>query len=146
MTLGTRTSDTIATVDVSGPLVGPKKPSAIMLENIERAMQDVADFGAGIATRGFLSGAGGRQPISAIGDRVGDHVVGRVFARPSKGGRRWHTAGVVQVYNEGLSARQGVSLMAAASILEGRLNVMRNVTRQMASRLRKIDLTKGLGG
>jgi hypothetical protein len=132
-----------ASVALSGPFF-TKDPGKTIGENIERLMEEIAKRGAEDARRGFASGSGSRQVISRLGDRVADHVIGRVVARPSKGGRRWHAAGVVQVYNEGLSDVQGRSLMAAASILEGRTNTIRKVARNMGAALRKIDLTKGL--
>jgi hypothetical protein len=132
-----------AAVALSGPFFSGD-PGQKMAENIERLMQEIADRGASDARRGFASGSGSRQLVRELGDRVADHIVGRVVARPSKGGRRWRAAGVVQVYNEGLSGLQGRSLMAAASILEGRQNVIRKVSRSMGQALRRIDLTRGL--
>ncbi len=134
-----------ASVDVSGPLFGPKKPGLQMALNIDRNMMEIAAEGAANARSRYLAGSGGREPVRMLGDRVGDHIIGRTFARPSKGGRRWHEYGVVQVYNEGLSAAQGRSLMAAGSILEGRLNVMRTIAREAGRKLREVDLTKGFG-
>ncbi len=130
-------------LEVTGPLT--KDPAKRMAENIERSMEDIRAEGESTARSRYLSGSGGRDLVRMTGDRVGDHVIGRTHARPSKGGRRWHEYGVVQVYNEGLSGAQGRSLMAAASVLEGRLNVMRAVARQAGQKLRQVDLTKGFG-
>jgi hypothetical protein len=132
-----------ASVALSGPFFAGD-PAKTMAENIEKLMAEIAWRGSQDAQRGFRAGSGGRSPVTALGDRVADHIVGRVVARPSKGGRRWRAAGVVQVYNEGLSGPEGRSLMAAASVLESRLGVIRRVARSMGRALREIDLTKGL--
>lgn len=134
----------IEAVELSGPLFSgdPKKQ---MLANIHAQMVALAESGAEEVRRGFAAGEGGRALITELGDRVADHVVGRTVARPSKGGKRWTGYGVVQVYNEGLSVAGGRSLMAAASILEGRTSTIRTATRRIGSQLRQIDLTKGFG-
>lgn len=132
-----------ASVELSGPLL-TGNPEQVMWENIAAHYEQITQEGAEEARRGFSRGAGGRSPVSALGDRVADHVIGRVVARPSKGGRKWKASGVVQVYNEGLDARQSRSLMAAGSILESRLGVIRGVTRSLGRKLRTVDLTKNL--
>jgi hypothetical protein len=132
----------IMSVELEGPLFAD--PGKKMLANITEQAAQLRDAGAAQARRGYEAGSGGRAPISRLGDRVADHVVGRTVARPSEGGRRWAAHGVIQVYNEGLSVQQGRSLMAAASILEGRTNTMRTIARQIGQKLREIDLTKGL--
>lgn len=131
-------------LEVTGPLVSGN-PAKMMQANIEHLMADIRDRGAEEVRRGFAAGEGGRQEVSGLGGRVADRVIGRVVARPSEGGRRWHASGVIQVYNEGLSGAQSRSLMAAASVLEGRSNIIRNATRRIGSQLRQIDLTKGFG-
>ncbi|HET7182664.1 MAG TPA: hypothetical protein VFI15_10565 [Candidatus Limnocylindrales bacterium] len=131
------------TWDLNGPLFRGD-PSKTMWENIEAHYAELARYGESEARRGFSQSAGGRQAISALGDRVADHVIGRVMARPSRGGRGWRAHGVVQVYNEGLDAAQSRSLMAAGSILEGRMGVIKRVTRDIAGKMRRFDLTKGL--
>lgn len=130
-------------VELSGP-VFDKDPEKVMWQNIEKHYAELARDMAGEAEAGFRRGAADRPLVRLLNDRVADHVIGRVQARPSRGGRRWHAAAVVQVYNEGLSAAQSRSLMAAASRLEGRMRVIRDVTRRGAAKLRQIDLTKGL--
>src|SRR5689334_24089799 len=111
-----------AEVDVSGPLT--KDPAKVMWANIQAHYDQLARDMAQEARQGFLRGSGGRAPVRALGGRVADHVIGRVMARPSRGGRRWHAAAVVQVSNEGLDQKQSRSLMAAASYLEGEMRVI----------------------
>lgn len=139
--------------DVANPLTvefeltGPfftKDPAKTYAENVQELMEKLAREGAEEVRRGFGQGSAGRSPVSALGDRVADHIIGRVVARPSRGGRSWRASGVFQVYAEGMDAKTAKSLMAAGSVLEGRLGVIRRVTRKLASRLRQVDLTKGI--
>lgn len=130
-------------VDLSGPFF-EKNPGETIRQNIERLMGSIAKAGVAEVRRGFAQNQVSRAPISRLGDRVADHIIGRTFARPSEGGRRWHASGVIQVYNEGLSDVQSRSLMAAAASIEGRQNVIRKATREIGQRLRQIDLTEGL--
>jgi hypothetical protein len=130
-------------LDLTGPLF-TRKPGQTIRDNIGALMERLAGVGASETRRGYAAGSGSREPVQALGGRVADRVVGRVVARASHGGRRWHASGVIQVYNEGLSVQQGRSLMAAASVLEGRQNVIRKATREIGRQLRSIDLTAGL--
>lgn len=132
-----------ADVDITGPLF-TKDAEQAMWNNITSHYEQISQEGAEEARRGFARGQGGRSPVSALGDHVSDHIVGRIVARPSRGGRSWRAHGVVQVYAEGLDATQARSLMAAGSILEGRMGVIRTVTRNLARKIRQVDLTKGL--
>jgi hypothetical protein len=90
-----------------------------------------------------MMGAARRAPIRALGDRVADHVIGRVA---SLSGRKWQTAAVVQVLNQGFSGAEGRSLMAAASTVEGETRAIRNVTRQLRSAraVLRANLTQGI--
>jgi hypothetical protein len=75
-------------------------------------------------------GQGDRERIRLLGDRVSDHVIGRV---KSLGGKPWAVTGVVSVNNSGFSPAEGVSLMAAASRVEAQTHAFRRT----ASRLRR---------
>lgn len=133
---------TTARIDFSGPFFR-KDPEKTITENVHKMMEAIADEGATAARAGFAAGSGGRAMIREIGDRVAEHVVGRVEARS---GKPWLRAAVVQVYNEGLSAVEGRSLMAAASEVEYRTHAIRNVTRQLRSArsVLQANLTEGL--
>lgn len=134
-----------AQIDFSGPLFTPDATGKL-LDNIGKMMQAVADEEAAKARAALATGASGRELVRMTRDRVADHVVGRVTARPSKGGRNWKTAAVIQVYNEGLDAAQSRSLMAAASILERKLRVFRSLRSQTrnARPILAANLTAGL--
>lgn len=134
-----------AGIELSGPFF-ERDPGLTLRGNIEKMMASLASEGEAAARRGFSEGEAGRAVISALGDRVADHVVGRVMARPSRGGRAWRASAVVQVYNEGLDAAASRSLMAAASVLEHRLHVIRGLSRTLRSARAVLtaDLTAGL--
>lgn len=120
------------TVDLSGPFF-KGDPGETMLKNLQKMMQALADEGASTARANFLSGSASRRLVSLTGDRVADHVVGRVTARPSKGGRHWVSAAVVQVYNEGLDGPQTRSLMAAGAIVARKTRAISSLTRTIRS-------------
>jgi hypothetical protein len=79
----------------------------------------------------------GRAPISALGGHVADHVIGIV---PDP------TVMVVMVANRGLSAKQAISLMAAAGEVERQSGAFRKAAARLrAARLVNVaELVKGL--
>ncbi len=101
------------TVDLSGPFF-TRDPGLTLIMNVAKMMQGVAEEGASSARAALQQGEGARATITELHDRLSDHVVGRVYGRPSRGGRKWHLWAKIQIYNEGLTAAQGISLMAAA--------------------------------
>jgi hypothetical protein len=107
-------NQTIATIDFSGPFF-QVDPGETFLKNLQKMMQGIADEGASAVRQNLSMGSSSRAPVRATGDRVADHVIGRTYARPSKGGRQWDSAAVIQVYDEGMDARTAISLKAAAS-------------------------------
>jgi len=125
-------------VTLSGPFF-TKDPEKTILQNLHTMMEGIAHEGAEAAREGLRTGSGQRAMIRELGDRVADHVIGRTV---SLTGKRWAGAAVIQVLNQGYSERQGQSLMAAASYVEGRTAAIRRVTRQISAA--KADLTKGL--
>jgi hypothetical protein len=130
------------TADFTGPFF-QKDPEKTILQNVSKMMKGVAEEGAAAAREGLLTGSGGRAPVGLLGDRVADHVIGRT---ESRAGRLWTAAAVVQVLNEGFSAKEGTSLMAAASIVESRTKAISRVTRQLraARAVLRANLTEGL--
>lgn len=131
-----------ANVDFSGPFF-QKDVTKTIFQNIERMMQGLAEEGATAARAGLRTGSGGRALVRELGDRVADHVIGRTTSRV---GNRWVSAAVVQVYNEGLSAAESRSLMAAASYVEKRTRAISRVTRQLRSSREALraNLTAGI--
>jgi len=125
-------------VDFSGPFFR-SDPEKTIMENVHKMMVGIADEGAKAARAGLSTGSGGRALIRELGDRVSDHVIGRVA---SLSGKRWAAAAVVQVDQSGYSEREAKSLMAAASYVESRTAAIRRVTRSINAG--KADLTKGL--
>jgi len=117
-------------IDMQGPFF-QVDPGETILKNLQKMMQGIAIEGASAVRASYAAGEGSRQLVRMTQDRVSSHVIGRVTARPSKGGRHWVSAAVVQVYNEGLSAAESRSLMAAASYVERRTHAIRSLTRQV---------------
>jgi hypothetical protein len=79
---------------------------------------------------------GGIQP-----GRVSAHVVGRTS---NLQGRRWRATAKVSVNTQGLSRKQAIKLMAAASWLESQIHAFRRTRGRLARLARKADLLKGL--
>lgn len=131
-----------ADVTFSGPFF-QRDPAATFWQNLDKMMEGIADEGERAAREGLLTGAGSRALVRETGDRVADHVVGRVSA---VSGKDWVAAAVVGVNTQGLDATASRSLMAAASYVERRTAAIRRVTRQLnASRaVLRANLTQGL--
>lgn len=129
-------------IDFDGPLFRVD-PGKLIIENVRTMMEAFAQEGADSARQALRAGEGSRQLVRALGDRVSDHVIGRV---QSRSGRKWTAAAVVQVYNEGLSAGESRSLMAAASVVERRTRAFSGVARQLRSARSVLtaNLTKGI--
>jgi hypothetical protein len=137
-----------AQINFDGPLFHVN-PGETMFHNLQQVMQGIAEEGSRVVRSDYAQGASRRDYISDLPGktRVAYHVIGRIAARPSKGGRVWSSAAVVQVYNEGFSASQGRSLMAAGSEVEGMTRGIASALRQMrsAKALISANLTKGFG-
>lgn len=133
---------TSATIDLSGPFF-QKDPALTLRGNIQRMMAALAEEGEKSARDAFGQSESSRQPISLLGDRVSAHVKGRVV---SLAGKQWRASAVVSINNSGFAASQGVSLMAAASSVERRTHVMRNLSRSIrtARAILAANLTAGI--
>jgi len=131
-----------AHVDLSGPLF-QRDPGKTLRGNIRKMMAGVAAEGERIVRENLRAGQAGRAPISALGDRVADHAIGRVT---SLTGKHWMATAVVSVNNSGFSPKQGISLMAAASSVEGRSHAFRALYRdlQRSRAVARANLTEGL--
>jgi len=119
------------TIRFDGPFfVGD--PAKTFRQNIRAFMDVVAAEGEADVTAQLAVGAAARAPIRALSpQRVGDYVRGRT---ESLSRRRWAVTAVVSVNNSGLSRRQGISLMAAAS----RVETLTGAFRRTPARLRRI--------
>lgn len=131
-------------IDTSGPFF-TKDPTKSFRGNIRDLMDAIAREGEGDVKVQLRQGENGRYPLGGgiRPGRVSGWIVGRTVNRI---GRRWQVTAVVSVNNSGLTSEQGITLMAAASYLEGQLHVFRRTT----SRLRRgravnqAELLKGL--
>ena len=136
-------SSTTTSIDFDGPFF-TRDPGLTVMLNVQKMMQGIAEEGAAIVRERMLTGQGQRALVRLLDDRVRDHVVGRTR---SVAGKQWYIAAVVQVYNKGLSAAEGLSLMAAASYVERRTHAVRDVTRQLRAGAKaqlRANLTEGL--
>jgi hypothetical protein len=131
------------TVELTGPFF-EHDPGKTLRGNIEQMMEGVAEEGQRLVRSVLAAGESTREPIARLSpDRVSQHAIGRVR---SLSGKKWRATAVISVNNSGLSRVQGISLMAAASSLEGRFHAFRR-TASAIRRARAIlnaDLTKGL--
>jgi len=135
------------TIDTSGPFF-TKDPRKTFRQNIRTMMARVAEEGEQDIQAQQHAGESGRAPISYSsagwsGDRVSDHVVGRV---ESLRGKPWQVTAVISVNNSGFSTSQGIALMAAHAEVERQTHAFRRTTGRLR-RSRKVnaaELLKGL--
>jgi len=119
------------TIKFDGPFF-TGDPAKTFRQNIRAFMDVVAAEGEADVKAQLAVGEGSRAYIRALpAQRVSDYVRGRTSALS---GRRWAVTAVVSVNNSGLSRGQGISLMAAASRVEGQTGAFRRT----ASRLRRL--------
>jgi hypothetical protein len=112
-------------------------------ENKRDFMEAVAEAAAADVRQQLAAGQGGRAPISSgvSPARVSEHVVGRVR---SLSGKEWKATAVVSINNRGHSRAQGVALMAASSLVEGRVHAFRRTA--SSARKGKADVAMLLRG
>lgn len=129
-------------VDLEGPLFR-RDPGLTLRGNIRKMMAGVAAEGERIARQNLGAGQSGRAPISALGDRVADHVHGRT---ESLRGKQWMATAVISVNNSGYSQAQGISLMAAASNVERQTHAFRSLYRDLqgSRAVARANLTAGI--
>jgi hypothetical protein len=131
----------VTTIDLSGPFF-KSDPVKTFRQNVRVLMDAVAAEGEQDVKAQLRAGNSGRAAIRRIGDHTSDHVIGRTR---SLAGKRWALTAVVSVNNSGLSRAQGISLMAAASSVEGRVHAFRK-TKNRIGRTRKTNLSELLKG
>lgn len=132
----------VTTFDLEGPFFRTD-PAKTFRQNVRSMMDALAVEGARDAVAQLQVTEGSRAPLAyTTNQRVSWHVRGRTS---SLAGKRWAVTAKVGPVSIG-SRREAMVLMAAASVLEGRLGVFRRTT----SRLRKArainaaELLKGL--
>jgi hypothetical protein len=110
-------------------LEGPffeRDPKQTFRQNVRRMLEGLSAEGQQTIRELLAAGEGTRLPIARIpSDHVSEHVVGRVR---SNSGRPWALTAVVSVNNSGLSRAEGISLMAAASVVERRVHAFRSLS------------------
>lgn len=112
------------TVDLSGPFF-QRDPGLTLRGNIERMMEGLAEEGERLVRTDLGRGEGQRYPLGLGLGRVRQHAIGRVR---SLQGKKWRASAVISVNNSGLTQKQGIKLMAAASYLESRLHSFRRTS------------------
>lgn len=134
-----------STIDMSGPFF-THDPAKTFRANARTMLAAVAEEGQKDVEAQLRVGQGGRYPLGGgiRPNRVSGHVVGRVT---SLSGRKWALTAVVSVNNKGLSQKQGIKLMAAASYLEGQTHAFRRTTGHLrrARAVNRAELFKGIG-
>ena len=109
-----------SSIKADGPFFR-KDPDKVFRQNAHDMMEKIAETARDDVIGQMVRGEPGRAPIKKLGDRVADHVVGELRKRPA--GNRY--TAVVFVRNHGFSRVEAISLMAAASRLEGDIHAFR---------------------
>ena len=110
-------------------------------ENVTRQIEAVTEAAARSVASQLRMGQGGRAPVSRIGGRVADHVVGRTR---SLEGSAWRATGVVGLDAGGLSPVDRLALFAAAARVESRTHAFARANAAVARKLRADELLRGL--
>lgn len=110
-------------------------------ENVTRQIEGVTDAAARTVAAQLRVGQGGRQPVSRIGGRVADRVIGRVKALD---GKAWRATGRVSLDVSGLSPVDRLALFAAGARVEARTHAFRQANAAVARQLKSDELLKGL--
>lgn len=128
-------------IKVDGPFF-TKDPSKTFRTNVHEMMLAVAREGARDVMGQIATGNHNRAPIAQIGDHVSDHVAGEMRSAPTGPGY----SAVVFVRNRGYTAKEAISMMAAAAFVEKHTHAFRKT----AGRIRRArgvnlgELFKGL--
>lgn len=127
-------------ITLDGPFFS-KNPGDTVRENIHAFLEGVAQDAETKVRDVLRAGEPGRAPVRELGAdaRVSQYVVGRV---ESLVGKRWQLHAVVSPSRKGLSKRQAIALTAAASKIERRVHVFRQL--RAAGRASRHDFAKGL--
>lgn len=133
----------VTTIDTKGPFF-TKDVRKTLRANIKDLMNAIAAEGEADVVAQLRSGEGGRKPMRGIAPaRVSGHVHGRTA---SLSGKPWQVTAVVSVNNSGFSRKQGITLMAAASKVEGQTHAFRRTTGRLrrSQKANTSELLKGL--
>ena len=130
-----------STIDYSGPFF-ENDPGKTFRQNGRRMIEAVVKEGAIDVIHTLMSGESSRAPIRALGGRVHEHVFDRV---ESLAGKPWQVTGVISINNSGFSAAEGISLMAAAAVLERKTKAFARARRALL-RARAVNVAELLRG
>ena len=127
-------------VDLSGPFF-ERNPKATVQKNVMDFLDKLAEYGQARVQKA-IEGKRGKMPYSKGWTR--DHVVGRTRAELARGGKRWVTTAVVSANTDGMTRKDAIRTLAAASSIEGRWRPFKSAAFAMAAKSRGVDLTRGL--
>jgi hypothetical protein len=128
------------TSKASGPFFA-HDPVKTFGENVTRQIQAVTDAAARSVATQLRIGQGGRQPVSRIGGRVADRVIGRMH---SLDGKAWRATGRVSLDASGLSPVDRLALFAAGARVEAKTHAFARADAAIARKLREDELLRGL--
>lgn len=129
-----------AKLEYSGPFF-EKDPGKTARQNVMDFLDRLAEYGAG-RVQMAIAGKRGSMPYSTGHTR--DRIVGRTRAELARGGKRWTSTAVVSANTDGMSRKEAIRTLAAASSIEGRWRPFKSTTYAMAAKARTVDLTKNL--
>lgn len=127
-------------IGLSGPFF-TKDPGKTVRGNIMDFLDRLAEYGQG-RVQMAISGKRGAMPHWTGHTR--DRVIGRTRAEMARGGKRWVSTAVVSANTDGMSKKEAIRTLAAASSIEGRFRPFKSTTWAMGAKARTVDLTKGL--
>lgn len=141
-----RTINPIATaISLDGPFF-TYDPAKTFRKNGRTMLDRLADEGEADVKAQLQQSQATRKPLrypTSVGDRVSDHVYGRV---DSWRGKPWQVTAIVGVKNFDWTAQQGRGLMAAASRIEGRSRVFKRTATRMrkSAKINAAELLKNI--
>lgn len=127
-------------ITVRGPFF-TSDPAKTLQQNVHTMMLAIAKAGQRDVRQQLGPGSGERAPIKLLGDHVVNHVYGELRRYPS--GAPFTMRIIVR--NRRFTKPEGISLMAAASFLEGTIHAFRK-TRGRIMRAREINTEELLKG
>lgn len=124
-------SRTIRGVTFSGPFF-TRDPKRTLADNYKRLMDEIARAGEA-EVKARMTGIGTGRTRSRIRGRT-----------KSLAGKPWKVTAVISPDTSGLSAKDAISVMAAASEIESRHHVFRRTTASLKRFRKTVDLSKGM--
>jgi len=129
-----------STITFDGPFF-EKDPTKTFRQNIRELMDEIAAAGESDVKAQLQQGQGDRYPLGMGLGRVSMHVVGRT---KNLSGKRWAVTAIVSPRTAGMSPKQAVKVMAAASYLEDTTGAFKRSARRVRKASKLNDLTEGM--